>query len=295
MSGLRLVVIFIVSTYAATVVPVGDVKQVGLKVIRPVTLNYFLLARKTPAEFRVTEIPDSGIWVRVYSRLWFNRNIKPNTKGSYVLIFMQGDSVQRFHLQTEVSGSSAGPAGQPVGKWRSFYVHLLPGVQHFHLALDSASADTVAVRFRLQPPRDWEQVIIPGAPQLTVISRTESTEVGKNGYVRLKTGVPFSFTISGPGRVRLKVRIDYDPGMSGVQNYLVEVSENDSVLIRRTLRAAQDKKARYLEDGRVIPGVERYLSFDLSAGAHRLAVVIKGTLAKSGSMAIDRLSAEKYE
>jgi hypothetical protein len=287
--------LFTLVVYAGEIVPPGNIPKVGLKVLRSVVSDYYLLSANKPAEFKVTGIPDSGAWLRVYSRLWFENNAKPGEKGIYVLRFIQGKTEQQFHLQTQVSTSTRGPAGQPIGKWRSFYVHLLPGGDHFQLILDSASTDTVGVRFRFQLPRLWEQVKIPNASPMTLVYQTESIAIRKTGYFKLETGKPVNILVSGPGQLRLRFRIDYDPGMTGPQSFIVEVSENNNQLVNRTFRTKKDKTVRYLENAEVIPSTERSLSFQLSEGEHRLGVIIKGTLAKSAVLAIDRLPGEKYE
>lgn len=295
MTVIGLVLMLMISGYAMEVVPTKHIPQVGLKIVRPVTLDYYLLSKGSLAEFKVIGVPDSGIWLRIYSRLWFNRDFRPKGKVNYVLTFIQQDSAQRFRLKTEVSNSTQGPAGQPVGKWRSFYVHLLPGVTQFQLFLDSALVDTVAVRFRPQPPRVWEQMKILNTGSITLIIKDESTEVPKTGYYKLKTGEPMLFSVSGPCRIRLRFRIDYDPSLSGSQTYIVEISENGNQIVNRTFRVTKDIAARYLEDSGVIPSKERVVVFELGEGEHRLSVMMKGVLAKTASMAIDRLPNEKYE
>ncbi|MGQ9707530.1 MAG: hypothetical protein ACUVUR_01475 [bacterium] len=277
----------------AKIEPREKVKQVGLSVIRRVTVDYYLLSRNRPVEFNVTQIPDSGLWLRVYTRLYFSNDA--TEKGHYSLFFQKRDSIRKFRFETKVSPSTLGPQGQRVGEWRSFYVRLLPGENSFSLKLDSALSETVAVRFNLQPPRPWETVIVPGVKELTLIIKEQDRAVRKGKYYRLNTGESFSFSTSGPGRLRLRLRIDFYPGIQGRQSFVVQVEENGCVRLERTLRVSKDLSAQYQEVGDVIPSVERRIDFAIGDGEHNLTIKITGTITKTAVLAIDRLVNERYE
>lgn len=290
----RQLLLFIAIGYATQLRPESDLPEVKLQVLRPVAVNYYLLTKNSPAEFAVTGIPDTGIWVRIYSRLWFNREVTPGFKGWYYLKVVSSDTVRRFRFETTVSSTTRGPAGQKVGKWRSCYLHLTPNVPRFRLLLDSASTDTVAISFRFQSPRVWERLRLPNLSYLTLILPTDTGEA-RFLYHRLKTATPLRFTVAGPCRLRLRCRIDYDPVMTGFQNFLVEVRTKDKLLLERNFRVRPDLQARYQEVADVIPSIERTTVLQLGEGEYALEVVIKGTPAKTAALTIERLSGEKYE
>ncbi len=296
MKGLGLFLIFANVASAVQILSNSDIRQVKLQVLRPVAVNYYLLAKNQFADFTVTGIPDTGVWVRIYTRLWFGRKGKSGSAGWYNLSIITADSVRRLRFQTTASRSTQGPAGQTVGRWRSCYLRLTSTVPGFRLLLDSASAETVAVRFLFQAPRAWERLRLNLlSPFTLVFSDTARKNRIDSLFYPIKTYTPFHFTVSGPCRIRLRFRIDYDPTMSGYQNFLVEVKAKDTLLKEHSFRVRPEFGARYQEATGVIPSTEKTLIIELTGGEHQLAVVIKGTPAKTAAVAVERLAGEKYE
>lgn len=296
MKGLRFFLIFANVAFAVQILSNSDVRQAKLQVLRPVSVDYYLLAKNQFADFKVTGIPDTGVWVRIYTRLWFGRKSKSGSVGWYNLSIITADSILRFRFQTTVSRSTQGPAGQALGRWRSCYLRLTPVVPEFRLLLDSASAETVAVRFLVQAPRVWERLKLNWSSPLKLVFRDTARENSiESLYYQIKTFTPFRLAVSGPCRIRLRFRIDYDPTMTGYQNFLVEVKAKDSLLRERSFRVRPEFGARYQEVSGVIPSTEKTLVIELTPGEHQLAVVIKGTPAKTAVVAVERLAGEKYE
>ncbi len=277
--------------HAVELQPEATYPRVGLSVVRRVVVDYYLLSKNQPIEFKVGVVPDTGCWLRVYTRLW-----RPSGEGGrYSIVFKQGDSIRRFELSTTPSSSTLGPAGQRVGRWRSFFVRLQPGRQRFSLVLDSASSETVAVRLSFQSPRAWDRVQMARLEEVTVIKKRNGDDIRERSYYRWQSGEPFYFTLTGPGKVRLKIRLNFEPVVREGQNFLVRIEDNGRTIVEQTLRVRRDLNARYGEISGVLPSVERQVRFSIGEGVHRIVVVITGAAAKNGVFAVERSANEKYE
>ncbi|MGQ9679114.1 MAG: hypothetical protein ACUVUD_07550, partial [bacterium] len=171
----------------AQIQPVGKPGKVQLSVIRKVPVDYYVLTSEKPLVFRVDAVSDTGVWVRVYTRVWWRESVE---KASYSILFIAGDSTRRFLFETERSNRTLGPEGQSLGKWRSFFVKLTPADTIFKLLMDSAQ-DTVAIRLNFEVPASWKNVVIPGRKELRVVVKRDSEAVSRNGYYRIHRDEPF--------------------------------------------------------------------------------------------------------
>jgi hypothetical protein len=275
------------------IMPKGEVHKAGLSVIRRVTVDYYLLTTSQPIAFTVSSLPDTGCWLRVYTRLLFSSPDKDS--GWYCLTFSDHQHLKHLRFDTKVSSSTKGRGNQPVGEWRSFYVHLFPGANSFQLTLDSASGETLGVRFLIHAPRKWEKVRLPGAAELKLVIKQDTLTTSQDGYFQIKTAEPYALVINGPCRIRLKTRIDFTPDMKGGQTYLLQIAENGKILQERRVRARRDKSAQYQQVKDVIPSIETRTGLKLGAGEHHLSIKISGTLARTAAIAVERLPNEKYE
>ncbi len=280
-------------TVAAEVVPGNGAVKVGLSVVKRVPVDYFLLIRGQPLDFKVSAVPDTGAWLRVYTRVWWGKGEEKEQE--YVIAFLGADTVKRFTLRTAVSGSTLGPKGQKVGRWRSFFVRINPGRERFRLLLDSAPKDTVAVRFSFEAPRQWERLKLTGLKRLTLVTEGQGEKNREEGFYQVNCHEPYEFSVKGPCRVRIRARINFDPTMEGSQVFVLKVEEKDGIVLERTLRSKKEHGVYYKEMGNVVPATERRLSFELGDGIHRLRVLINGTVARTGAIAVERLLPEKYE
>ncbi len=290
----NLLIAIVGSSLAGTQIqPVGNVSQVELSVIRRTAVNYYLLTKQQPITFTITQVPDTGLWLRIYTRMFFSK--VSSDSGWYFLSFITQDSVRCCRFETKPSTSTIGPRNQTVGQWRSFYVNLPKGVNSFKIALDSGSAETIGVRLKVQPPRRWEEIALSGLPDLHLLVKQESLTVVKTGYFLIKTNKTYSFATRGPAWLRLRFRIDFTPEINGGQSYVFRLTSGERVIQERTFRVLRDLEAEYKEVKNVVPSVEKQVKVKIGEGEHRFAVSIAGTIAKTASMAIERLPSEKYE
>lgn len=164
------------------------------------------------------------------------------------------------------------------------------------LVLDSASSDTVAVRFTFQPPRRWERVKLAQRKCLTLILEKGGLAAHSEGYYHLRAEEPLEVGINGPCQVQFRFRIDFDQRMSGTQSFVVRLEDNNGETLKeQTFRAGRDISASYKENPLIVPSVERRIRLKLGAGKHRLRVVLKGTMAKGGAVVVELLPRERYE
>jgi hypothetical protein len=259
-------------------------RSVDVSVIRRVNVAYHPVTKQAPLEFDVEE----PCWLRVYTRLWWPAGADGLLK--YGLSLWQDDVERPVSFETGLSTSSFGPGGRKVGEWRSFFVQVPEGNGHFRLAVTSGAAETVGVRFALQAPQPGRPAVIPGARELVLADGRDTSRLRE-----LKTGQATAIELTGPCRVRVHTRLSFDPGLVGAQNFVMAVREGRSLLVRRNLKAARSPSASYVNEPGLIPSSERTVKFSLPAGRHQLTLMLSGTLAKSGAVALEVVAGEKYE
>ncbi|MCL6466294.1 MAG: hypothetical protein K6T77_06020 [candidate division WOR-3 bacterium] len=277
--------LLVVMINGAQLLPVGQPTKVHLNVIKRVPLDYYLLTREQPLTFNISAVSDTGTWLRVYTRLWWQN--RQGDKAAYSILCIQDGQRQRFRLVTERSHKTLGPAGQYLGKWRSFFVKLKSDSATFKLMLDSGQLDTVAVRLAFEAPAVWKTVEVPHRKRLTIVVRQETTTVRRRGYYQIARDEPIEVDVS--GSVRVRVRLNFDPTMRGEQVFGIAVEENGAPIAERSFRVKKALGARYEEVSDVVPSVERVLRFDLNPGVHRLKIILQGTTAKGGALIVERL------
>jgi hypothetical protein len=262
----------------------GGAKSVDVSVIRRVSVAYTPVTKQTPLEFDV----EGPCWLRVYTRLWWPAGADGLLK--YGLSLWQDDAERPVSFETGLSTSSFGPGGRKLGEWRSFFVQVPEGNSHFRLAVTSGAAETVGVRFALQSPQPGRPAAIPGARELVLADGRDTSRLRE-----LKTGQATSIELVGPCRVRVHTRLNFDPGLPGAQNFVMAVREGKSLLVRRNMKAARSPSASYVNEPGLIPSSGRMLKFSLPSGRHQLTLMLSGTLAKSGAVAVEVVAGEKYE
>ena len=282
--GLFTIAILAVVARAGEVRVTAGAKPVDLSVVRRVSVAYHPVATGSPLEFDA----EGPCWLRVYTRPWWPVGVDGALK--YGLSLWLGDVERPVSLETGLSTSSYGPGGRKVGEWRSFFVQVPEGTNHYRLELANGRADTVGVRFALQAPQPGRPVAIRGARELTLADGRDTSR-----WFELRTGQAARLELTGPCRVRIGARLNFEPGLPGAQNFVLTVQEGKSVLARRNMKAARSPSAAYLNEPGLVPSSERTLRFSLPSGRHDLTLLLGGTLAKSGAVAAEVVAGEKYE
>ena len=269
---------------AGEVTVTSGAKSVDVNVVRRVNVAYYPVTKQGPLEFDV----QGPCWLRIYTRLWWPAGADGLLK--YGLSLWQDDVERPVSFETGLSTSSFGPGGRKVGEWRSFFAQVPEASTHFRLALTSGAAETVGVRLALQAPQPGRPVTIPGARELVLADGRDTSRLRE-----LKTGQAATIEVTGPCHVRVHAWLSFEPGLPGAQNFVVAVREGNSLLVRRNMKAVRSPSAAYLNQPGLIPSTERTLKFSLPSGRHELTLMLSGTLAKSGAVAVEIVPGEKYE
>jgi hypothetical protein len=257
-------------------------RQVDVSVIQRMDLGYYLLTSRQALEFAV----QGPTWLRVYTRLWWPEGVDWDQQ--YRMSLWQGDVERPLQFESGLSGSSFGPGRRQVGKWRSFYVQVPAGSNSYLLKLDKAPCDTVGVRFTFRAPRPWQPVAVQGS-ELVLADGADTARV-----TRLEPGVPLQVTVSGPCRVRVSARLNFDPSMVGAQNFVLTVDDGERPVSTDNFRVSRSG-AVYVNEPGLVPSSRKSLRFNLGEGTHRLSINLSGTLARSAGVLVERIANEKYE
>ncbi len=262
----------------------GSAEKVAVSVVRRVELSYYFVVRDQALEFEA----EGPTWLRVYTRLWWPEG--QDGKLEYSLSLWQNEVERPLEFETELSKSSYGAGTHKLGKWRSFYIQVPKGRNPYRLVLNDAPAGTVAVRFSFQNPKSWNPVVLSGLDEL-LLAESEDTV----SFYCLERGSPAALGISGPCRVRVRIRLNYEPSMVGAQNFVLTVREQGKELAGRNFRVTKSGSVIYQNALGVVPSTERTLRFNLGQGALQLTIALNGTLAHSAGIRVERIAREKYE
>lgn len=273
-----------VTATGAEVKTLGTPGTVAVSVIRRIDLDYHVLSRRAPLEFEV-EGPN---WLRVYTRLWWPENA--SGPQGYGVTLWQEDMERPESFEAGLSPSSRGPGGRKVAQWRSFFVQVPAGKTRYRLTLDRAPSDTIGVRFALQAPRAWRSIALGGLPVLSLQSGSVT-----NAYARVEPNRAVSFSVTGPCRVRVRARVNYDASMTGRQGFALSASSGGVELARQGFQVWPAEGSTWRDAGGLVPSTERTMRFSLPEGRRDISLTMTGTLAKSAALAVDWLPAEKYE
>jgi hypothetical protein len=257
-------------------------ERVDVSVIQRMDLGYYLLTANRPLEFEV----QGPTWIRVYTRLWWPDGV--DWEQQYRMSLWQGDVERPLAFESGLSKSSFGPDRRRVGKWRSFYVQVPSGVNNYRLKLDDAPCDTVGIRFTFRAPKPWQQVEVQGL-RLLLADGGDTIRM-----TRLESGAPLNVTVSGPCRLRVSARLNFEPSMVGAQNFVLTVDRGEQQVATDNFRVSRSG-AVYVNEPGLVPSSRRSLRFNLGEGVHRLSILLSGTLARSAGVLVERIANEKYE
>lgn len=275
----------------------GGGVPVKISVVRRVNIEYRLLTKEQPLTFEIdsgfSDNNTAGGWLRIYTRIWWPAGV--NRLQHYSLSFWYGDSEIRSELETRRSKSSYGPDGRSVGEWRSFFVPIPRDRTPCRLVLNDGVVETVAIRIAFQSPRPWQPQPLVDLKRLTLVNGTDGRDSVSQVYWRILPDQAVTVRLRGPCRVRVRTRINYDPEMSGGQNYLLVIRDDNQELKNVSLHVNRSRTARFLEASDVVPSTERSVYFETEEGLHSLRLTLTGTLAKSGAVAVEILPKERYE
>jgi hypothetical protein len=260
-------------------------RTIDISIIKRVTQQYYLLTKDPPIELAIA----GPNWLRIYTRLLFQKEMKGKT--AYKIVVSEGEVERIISLETEKSNSSFGPTNQEFGKWRSFFIEVPKGVNNYKFSLWQAPSDTIAIRFSIEKPKEWQTVAVPGTS-----FKLNAEEAGKIiDYYELGTTEPIKLQLEGPLRLKVGARLNYNVTMEGAQKFTVVVLDNGKELQRATFRVTKSETAKYKNQPEVIPSSERSFYLQIPAGKHELEFQLNETMGKNAGLHFLCRVPEKYE
>lgn len=286
------ILVLVATGFGAELKVAGSPAKSSVSVVRRVDVDYYLLTRGSPLDFEVDAAGDTAVWLRVYTRLWWPEGAGGRER--YGLSLWRSELERPYEFETEMSGTSRAAGGRRVGAWRSFFVQIPAGRNRLRLTLNESRAETVGVRFVFQAPRPWRPLELSGFSELKLVQAQNDRSAVRKFY-GVPAGSRVRFRVAGPCRLRLRVRLSYDPALLGQQTCQVTVSEGSRQLVRQVLTLSRSLTARFQNATDVVPSTEGVVRLDVPAGEHELTAVVDGTLARSAAVAVEVLLPEKYE
>ncbi|MEO0093614.1 MAG: hypothetical protein ABIK93_09910 [candidate division WOR-3 bacterium] len=263
-------------------------RTIDISVIKRVTQQYYLLTKGNPIELSIV----GPNWVRVYTRLLYPATLEPKN-AKYKIIVSEADEEKIVTLETEKSNSAIGPANQKFGKWRSFFIEVPPGNNNYKFTLWQAPSDTVAIRFSIEKPKEWQPVAVSDALRP---KRIVSEEAGKFfDYYELTKNEPLKIEFTGPLRLKIETRLNYDMTLEGAQKFTILVKENGKEIQQAQFRVNKSETAQYQNKPEIVPSVARFFYLQIPEGKHQITFELTETVAKSAVLRFLSKIQEKYE
>ena len=249
-------------------------KKWEIEIVTKKTDEYLLLVKNQPLSFAV----EGPTYLRVYTRIVWPKG----SMGSeiYKLILQENEIDEEIvTLESDESSVSKDKRGRPLSKWRSFYIEVPEGLNHYRLTHWSSPQDTILVKFAYESPKRWEE--IPAAEYSSVIEAIEEERIVK--YYELRNDRPVTVRLSGPQRLRIIARLNYDEKMIGDQNYTISVEENGKTEMF-PLRCYKSQMITYKDRKNIVPSNARSFHINLGTGTHILSFRLAGTIAESAAL-----------
>ncbi len=249
-------------------------KAVEIEIVTKKKETYNLLTKGEPVTFAV----EGPTYLRVYTRIPWPQGTKGNQ--IYKIILQENDVDERIvTLESEVSKVTKDALGRPISKWRSFYIKVGEGLNKYKIIHWSSVNDTILFKFKYESPKKWMD--IAAMDYNTIIETIEEEMVIK--YYELQKNGDVTLGISGPERLKVITRLNYDEKMLGEQNYTILVDDN-GVIEKFPLKCYKSGVITYKEKQEIVPSNARNFYLSLKKGWHDLKFNLAGTIAHSVSL-----------
>lgn len=237
--------------------------------------EYYLLARKGPVEIRV----DGPTSLKVHTRLLWREEMEPIQ--TYKLIVQEDGYREKVVSKTTVKSASAfSPPDQEWGESRYFLLQVPEGEHVYKFSLWEAATDTIGLRFAFAEPKDWVSLVPTRHEGVLEAVEGEKEET----YYLATPETSVMLKITGPERLKVVSRLNYDPTTKGLQGYTIVVEEKGVELEKKAFRTYKSELVEYKERGDLIPSKADRLYLDVPKGEHTLDFRLVGTLARSVSL-----------
>ncbi|MBN2620549.1 hypothetical protein JXB22_05595 [candidate division WOR-3 bacterium] len=246
----------------------------NIEIVTKKTQEYLLLTKQEPISLTV----EGPTYLRVYTRILLPD--KTHDDHLYKLILAEGPMDERIiSFQTTRSTVTSDKHGTMVSKWRSFYIDVPEGMNTYTLTHWDSPRDTILVRFAYESPQPWN--IVPATEYTTMLEMIE--EERSTRYYELQKDDRVAVTVSGPTRLRITARLNYDETLFGEQSFTLGVSDNGSETTF-PLKCYRSDTLHYQNRSDIVPSNARTAYLTIESGTHTLVFSMYGTLAKSAAL-----------
>lgn len=251
-------------------------KKWEIEIVTKKAEEYLLLTKNQPITFSV----EGPTYLRVYTRIVWPKN----NMGSeiYKLILQENEIDENIiTLESEESSVTRDKKGRALSKWRSFYIEVPEGQNRYRLTHWSSPQDTILVKFAYESPKRWED--IAATEYGSIIEAIEEERIIK--YYELNKSARVTVRVTGPQRLRVIARLNYDEKMIGDQNYTIVV-EKDGKVENYALKCYKSQMITYKDRKDLVPSNARSFHINVGEGAHTLRFSLTGTIAESAAIRI---------
>ncbi len=249
-------------------------KKWEIEIVTKKAEEYLLLTKNQPIAFSV----EGPTYLRVYTRIVWPKN----NMGSemYKLILQENEIEEKIMtMESEESNVTRDKKGRALSKWRSFYIEVPEGQNRYKLTHWSSPQDTILVKFAYESPRRWEE--IAATEYGSIIEAIEEERIIK--YYELGKAGRVTVRITGPQRLRVIARLNYDEKMIGDQNYTIMVEEGGKVE-NFAFKCYKSQMITYKDRKNLIPSNARSFHINVGAGTHTMRFGLSGTIAESAAI-----------
>ncbi|KPJ72036.1 hypothetical protein AMJ52_07710 [candidate division TA06 bacterium DG_78] len=249
-------------------------KKLDIEIVTKKTETYTILTSKDPISITV----EGPTYLRVYTRIPWP---KENTGSEMYKIILQKNEMDEeiITFESDVSNVTKDKTGRQLSKWRSFYIEVPEGSNTYNILHWSSPNDTILLNFRYESPKEWQEIRATDYKSIIEAIEEEKIikyyELGKEGGVKLE--------ITGPTKLRVITRLDYDTKMLGEQNYTILVNDNGKEA-KHSLRCYKSEIIEYKDRKDIIPSNARNFYINIGSGRHVLTFTLSGTIAQSAAV-----------
>jgi hypothetical protein len=249
-------------------------KKLDIEIVTKKTETYTILTNTEPVRITV----EGPTYLRVYTRIPWP---KENTGSAIYKVILQKNEMDEeiITFESEVSKVTKDKIGRRLSKWRSFYIEVPEGSNTYTILHWSSPNDTILLNFRYESPKEWME--IRATDYASTIETIEEEkiiqyyELAKDGSVKVE--------ITGPTKLRVVTRLNYDTKMLGEQNYTILVNDNGNEA-KHSLRCYKSEIIEYKNRKEVIPSNARNIYINIGSGRHVITFTLSGTIAQSAAV-----------
>ncbi len=197
----------------------------------------------------------------------------PERQRYNVSLQLDGEEILKKSFRSKpMAGVTVCNQGAGVSTLRRAYVDIPKGAHILSITAQSqGSGDVVGRVFKASKRKSTGTV--PFSPEGYLELATLQFESGSQStYYRFEAGSPLTFSVTGPTKLQVRTRLDFETGMLGSQKYAVEVYCDGELYRAFHYDVTRLANAFYPTQLDLLPGVRKKLSIKVPAGKHSYEV-----------------------